>query len=51
MENNILISPRTLATDGEILLVSDNNRVIAFNRNEWKSLFVTHPSENGGELW
>jgi len=51
MGNDILISPRTLATDGEILLISDNNRVVAFNGSEWKILFVTHPSENGGELW
>jgi len=51
MNSNILISPRTLATDGEILLVSDDNRVIAFNGEEWKVLFATYPSENGGELW
>ena len=51
MSSDILLSPRKLATDGEILLVSDNNRVVAFNGDEWKVLFVTYPSENGGELW
>ena len=51
MSSDILISPRRLATDGEMLLVSDNNRVVAFNGDEWKVLFVTYPSENGGELW
>lgn len=51
MNDNILISPLTLATDGEILLVSDNNRVVAFNGKDWKVLFVTYPSDNGGELW
>lgn len=51
INSDILMSPRTLATDGEILLLSDNNRVVAFNGSEWKILFVTHPSDNGGELW
>ncbi len=41
----------SLATDGEILLIAGRDNVVAFNGEEWKMLFSSSPSKEGGELW
>jgi len=51
IKDGILMSPQRLATNGEILLVSDVARVTAFNGEEWKMFFMSFPSKSGGELW
>jgi len=49
--DDILLAPSILSTDGDILLVGDSNRVVAFNGKEWKMFFRTYPSDEGGKLW